>query len=73
MALNLLTKAEQDFDAAGMRTLLAVARCRRAQLCGSKRLYDERIASMIDLKILNPIAMLTMFAPGFESSFSVRV
>jgi eukaryotic-like serine/threonine-protein kinase len=73
MALKLLTKAERDFDAAGMRTLLAVARCRRAQLCGSKTLYDETIASMIELKIQKPVAMLTMFAPGFKCSSSVNV
>jgi hypothetical protein len=71
VALKLLTKAEQDFEAAGMKTLLAVARCRRAELCGSKPLYDETITSMRELKIQNPVAMLTMFAPGFESSPSV--
>jgi serine/threonine protein kinase/tetratricopeptide (TPR) repeat protein len=70
-AFKLLTKAEQDFDAAGMRTLFAVARCRRAKLRGEETLYDETIASMIELKIQNPLAMLTMFAPGFESSPSV--
>jgi hypothetical protein len=71
LALELLTKAELDFDAAGMLTHLAVARCRRAKLCGSETLYDETIASMIELEIQNPVAMLTMFAPGFESSSSV--
>jgi serine/threonine protein kinase len=70
-ALRLLTKAERVFDAAGTKTFLAVARCRRAKLCGSETLYDETIASMIELKIQNPFAMLTMFAPGFESSSSV--
>ena len=71
VALELLTKAERDFEAAGMKTLVAVARCRRAKLCGSESLYNETIASMIELKIQNPFAMLTMFAPGFESSSSV--
>ena len=71
VALELLTKAEQDLDGAAMKTLLAVARCRRAELCGSKTLYDETIASMIELKIQNPVAMLAMFAPGFKSPFSV--
>jgi serine/threonine protein kinase len=71
IALELLTEAERDFDVAGMKTLLAVARCRRAELCGSKTLYDETIASMSELKIQNPFAMLTMFAPGFERSSSV--
>jgi hypothetical protein len=69
-AYKLLTKAEKDFDAAGMRTLFAVARCRRAKLRGEETLYDETITSMIELKIQNPLAMLTMFAPGFEGSSS---
>jgi hypothetical protein len=71
VALELLATAERDFVAAGMKTLLAVARCRRARLCGSETLYDATIASMRELKIQNPVAMLTMFAPGFESSPSV--
>src|SRR5262249_35709451 len=71
VALELLTAAERDFDAAGMKTLLAVARCRRAELSGSESLHHETIASMIELGIQNPVAMLTMFAPGFESSSSV--
>jgi hypothetical protein len=71
VALELLTKAERDLDASGMKMLLAVARCRRAKLCGSEPLYDETIASMIEHKIQNPFAMLTMFAPGIERSSSV--
>jgi serine/threonine protein kinase len=65
VALELLTEAERDFDAAGTRTHLAVARCRRAKLCGSETLYHETVASMIELGIQNPVAMLRQLAPGF--------
>jgi hypothetical protein len=71
LALELLTKAEQDFDAAAMLTHLAVARCQRAKLCGSETLYDETIASLIEREIQNPVAILRQLAPGFENPLSV--
>jgi hypothetical protein len=63
VAVELLTRAEQDFCAAGMIVLRAAAQCRRAQLCGLKNLYDEAIASMTERTIQNPVALLTMLAP----------
>jgi hypothetical protein len=71
VAVRLLTEAEQGLHAAGMATLLAVARCRRAQLCGLKDLYDGTIAWMKEQTIQNPEAILTMLAPGYKNPCSV--
>jgi len=54
VAAELLIKAEKDFDAAGTAALLAVARCRRAQVCGLEKLYDDTIAWMTEHTIQNP-------------------
>ena len=71
VALELLTAAERDFDAAGMKTLLAVARCRRAKLYGSETLYDATIASMANSRSRIPSRCLRCSPRGLRSSSSV--